>query len=333
MLIDTWARSREVTSPDFSTSNNMPDPKDRISRFIKQKARSLGFEACGIAEAGLLVNESPVFREWLKRELHAGMGYMSRNVDKRLDPTLLNEWARSVIMLTYNYYPQDSSLSEGTNKISKYAYGKDYHDVIKSILRDLVEAIEDEMGEIISRVFVDSAPVMEKAWAVKCGLGWIGKNSCLISRKHGSFFFLGSIITNIELNYDMEETNNYCGNCSSCIDACPNGAIIAPGVLDSSKCISYLSIEHQGDFSAGDLDMLHGWIFGCDICQDVCPYNRFSKPHDEAGFHPGAELLNMTGQDWKNLDEDKFIELFKGTAVERTGYAALRRNIEQGNKE
>jgi epoxyqueuosine reductase len=310
----------------------MPDPKDRISRFIKEKARSLGFEACGITEAGLLVNESPVFREWLKQEHHAGMAYLARNVDKRLDPTLLNEWARSVIMLTFNYYPQHTSLSEGTYKISKYAYGRDYHEVIKSKLRELVNAIEDEMGEILSRVFVDSAPVMEKAWAVKCGLGWIGKNACLINKKQGSFFFLGTIITNIELHYDREETNNYCGSCTRCLDACPNGALIAPGVLDSSRCISYLSIEHKGDFTEDQKDMLHGWIFGCDICQDVCPFNRFSKPNEEDEFRPVDELLNMTEQDWKNLNEEKFNELFKGTAVERTGYAGLRRNIEQGNR-
>jgi epoxyqueuosine reductase len=306
----------------------MPEPKDRISRFIKDKAQRLGFEACGIAEAKQLDRESRIFREWLLNEHHAGMGYMTRNVEKRMDPSLLNEWARSVIILTYNYYPENSSLSRGKYKISKYAYGRDYHDVIRKKLRQVVDAIEDEMGSILARVFVDSAPVMEKAWAVKCGLGWIGKNTCLISKKQGSYFFLGSIITNLELHYDQAETKNYCGNCTRCLDACPNDAIISPGFVDANKCISYLSIEHKGDFPNADIDQLHGWIFGCDICQDVCPYNKFSIPHNEPDFQPVAGLLNMTEEDWQKLDQRRFNELFTGTAVERTGYAALRRNIE-----
>ena len=310
----------------------MTSSKDRVSQLIKDKARALGFKACGIAGAVPLDQESGILRQWLKDGHHGTMAYMNRNVDKRLNPLLLNDWARSVIMVLYNYYPDDPSLSENNYKISKYAYGKDYHDVIKTKLQQIVDAIEDEMGEITARVFVDSAPVMEKVWAVKCGLGWTGKNSCLINKSSGSFFFLGTIITNIELNYNEEKSPDHCGQCTKCMDACPNAAIISPGIIDARKCISYLSIEHQGAFSSEDEGKLHGWIFGCDICQDVCPWNRFSSPHREAEFLPSPALKLMTDQDWKDLDEKTFHELFDGTALERTGFAALRRNIEQGIK-
>ena len=324
------AGSREVTSLGSLTSNAMPAPKDRISSLIKASAKSLGFDACGIARAGPLQKESHIFREWLKNGNHASMSYMSRNVDKRLNPVLLNEWACSVIMVLYNYYPADSTLSETKHKISKYAYGKDYHEIIKNKLRGLVDAIEDETGEIMARVFVDSAPVLEKAWAVKCGLGWSGKNSCIINKEMGSFFFIGTIITNLELTYDKEELGEYCGSCTRCIDACPNGAIISPGIIDSGKCISYLTIEHKGDLPEEYRDKLHAWIFGCDICQDVCPWNRFSKPHTEPAFLPHPQLTAMTDEDWKNINTATFNELFKGTAVERTGYEGLKRNIEKG---
>lgn len=308
----------------------MPTSKDKVSRLIKDTAHRLGFEACGITKAGPLLKESEVFRAWLKEGHHASMGYMNRNVDKRLDPRLLNEWARSMIMVTYNYYPSDEALSEGNFKISKYAYGKDYHEVIKRKLREMVDAIEDEMGEILSRVFVDSAPVLEKAWAVKCGLGWMGKNSCLINKQKGSFHFIGTIITNLDLNYSENEVQDHCGNCTKCMDACPNGAIIAPGIIDARKCISYLTIEHKGKFEPEDQDKLHGWIFGCDICQDVCPWNRFAKPHLEPEFMPSPGLSLMTDQDWLALNEESFNDLFKGTAIERTGFDALWRNIEEG---
>ncbi|RLD37329.1 MAG: tRNA epoxyqueuosine(34) reductase QueG [Bacteroidetes bacterium] len=308
----------------------MPTSKNRISRLIKDTAYELGFEACGITKAGPLVKESEVFRSWLKDGCHGSMAYMNRNVDKRLNPMLLNEWANSLIMVMYNYFPADQSLSEGNYKISKYAYGKDYHEVIKHKLKEIVDAIEDEMGEILARVFVDSAPVMEKAWAQKCGLGWMGKNSCLINKKKGSFHFIGTIVTNLELNYDEEEATDHCGNCTKCMDACPNGAITSAGVIDARKCISYLSIEHKGKFKPEDAGKLHGWIFGCDICQDVCPWNRFAKAHQEPEFMPSQQLLGMSDQDWEVLDEATFKALFKGTAVERTGFDALRRNIESG---
>ncbi len=305
----------------------MPTSKNRISRLFKETAYDLGFEACGIAKAGPLMEESEMFRSWLKDGFHGSMTYMNRNVDKRLNPMMLNEWANSLIMVMYNYFPADQSLSEGNYKISKYAYGKDYHEVIKHKLKEIVDAIEDEMGEILARVFVDSAPVMEKVWAQKCGMGWMGKNSCLINKKKGSFHFIGTIITNLELNYDEEEATDHCGNCTKCIDACPNGAIISPGVIDARKCISYLSIEHKGEFMPGDDKKLHGWIFGCDICQDVCPWNRFAKPHQEPEFMPSQQLHGMKDQDWEVLDEATFKALFKGTAVERTGVGGLQRNI------
>ncbi|MEE4257354.1 MAG: tRNA epoxyqueuosine(34) reductase QueG, partial [Bacteroidales bacterium] len=297
----------------------MPDSKNKISKLIKDTAHRIGFDACGIVTTGRLEAESRYFREWLQQGYHAGMSYMNRNVDKRLDPSLLNEWARSLIIMTHNYYPADNSLSEGKYKIARYAYGMDYHDILKDKLGLVVDAIEDEIGAITARVFVDSAPVMEKAWASKAGLGWIGKNSCLIKREKGSFFFLSAIITDLELSYDEASVKDHCGNCTKCMDACPNGAIVAPGVIDSNKCISYLTIEHKGNFDPENRSMLHGWIFGCDICQEVCPFNRFSSPHDEPSFLARRELLEMTEADWKKLSEKQFLALFSGTAVERTG--------------
>jgi len=306
----------------------MPDSKKKISKLIKDTSHRIGFDACGIVKTGRLEKESRYLREWLQQGYQAGMSYMNRNVDKRLDPILLNEWARSLIILTHNYYPADNSLSEGKYKIARYAYGRDYHDVLKEKLGLVVDAIEDEIGAITARVFVDSAPVMEKAWASKAGLGWIGKNSCLINRGKGSFFFLSAIITDLELCYDEASVKDHCGNCTKCMDACPNGAIIAPGVIDSNKCTSYLTIEHKGNFDAENKSRLHGWIFGCDICQEVCPFNRFSSPHGEPSFLPRRELLEMTAADWKELSEEQFSALFKGTAVERTGFEGLKRNIE-----
>ncbi len=311
----------------------MPASKDRISKLIKKSAEDLGFDACGIAEAGPLPEESVIFKKWLDDGKHASMAYMNRNIEKRLNPKLLNEWARSVIMVLYNYYPEETALSEGKYKISKYAYGQDYHGVIKSKLRHMVDDVEDEIGEITARVFVDSAPIMEKSWAEKCGLGWRGKNSCLINKEHGSFFFIGTILTDLDLSYDEPQKKDHCGNCTLCMDACPNAAIVSPGIIDSGQCISYLSIEHKGEFPKGNNDKLHGWIFGCDICQDVCPWNRFAKPHQEPAFLAAPQLGRMTEENWEKLDEKTFGELFSGTAVERTGYVAMRRNIKQGNRE
>jgi len=307
----------------------MPSSEEKISQLIKDTAYRIGFDACGIVKPGRLEKESEHFRRWLKNGYQAGMSYMNRNVDKRLDPTLLNEWARSLIILTHNYYPADSSLSEGKYKIARYAYGRDYHLIIKEKLHRVVDAIEDEIGAITARVFVDTAPVMEKAWASKAGLGWTGKNSCLINNKKGSFFFLAAIITDLPLVYDEKSVQDHCGNCTKCMDACPNGAITAPGVIDSNRCISYLTIEHKGTFDPENTSRLHGWIFGCDICQEVCPFNRFSSPHSEPAFLPGPDLIEMTDTEWKEISEERFSSLFKGTAVERTGFKGLKRNINQ----
>jgi epoxyqueuosine reductase len=307
----------------------MPSPQEKISRQIKDKASHLGFDACGIVKATRLERESAYLRDWLKKGYQAGMGYMNRNIDKRTDPRLLNDWARSLIIFTHNYYPEDSSLSEGKYKFARYAYGRDYHFVLKGKLQKIVDVIEDEIGSITARIFVDSAPVLEKAWASRAGLGWIGKNACLINRKNGSYFFIGSILTDLELIYDEVNEQDHCGNCSRCIDACPNNAIIAPGVIDSNKCISYLTIEHKGEFDPQQATQLHGWIFGCDICQEVCPFNRFSIPHNEPRFLPEKELLEMNDSDWENLQEEKFRDLFNGSPVERTGFEGLKRNINQ----
>lgn len=311
----------------------MPDTTDKISKFIKDTAFKHGFTGCGIAKAEHLEYASPILRDWLDSGYHAGMRYMNRNLEKRLNPQVLNTWARSLIMVLYNYFPKDNSLSTGKNKISKYAYGKDYHDIIRDKLRKIVDDIEDEIGGIMSRVFVDSAPVLEKAWAQKCGLGWVGKNGCLINETKGSFFFIGTIITDMELKYDEAVYKDRCGSCEKCMDSCPNKAIIAPGVIDANKCISYLTIEHKGGFAEERKVMLDNWIFGCDTCQDVCPWNRFSRPHEEPEFLPSAELSGMKDADWLKLDKQTFDELFTGTAVKRTGYDALRRNIEKGTEE
>ncbi|MEN8226056.1 MAG: tRNA epoxyqueuosine(34) reductase QueG [Bacteroidota bacterium] len=306
----------------------MSSSKEKFSKYIKDAALDLGFSACGIARAEHLTEEGEHLKSWLQQGHHAGMGYMNRNVDKRLNPALLNEWTQSVIVVLFNYYPEQKLNPEGKYKFSKYAYGKDYHEVMKKKLIRLIDMIEDEIGEITARAFVDSAPVLERAWARKSGLGWIGKNACMINKQSGSFFFIGSIITDLELSYDEPTANDFCGNCTKCIDACPNQAILSPGVIDAGKCISYLSIEHKGDFEAKDKGKLHSWIFGCDICQDVCPWNRFAKPHNEPAFLPSKKFLNMKDEDWESLEESTFDELFKDTAVERTGFTALRRNID-----
>ncbi|NQT78333.1 MAG: tRNA epoxyqueuosine(34) reductase QueG [Bacteroidetes bacterium] len=308
----------------------MSEIKDKISKLIKDSAKENGFDACGIAPAAHLDAESAILKDWLSKDYHATMSYMNRNVEKRLNPVLLNDWARSVIIVLYNYFPAETQNPDTQYKFAKYAYGKDYHDVIKEKLRQIVFRIEDEIGEISARVFVDSAPVLEKAWAKKCGLGWIGKNGCLINRDKGSFFFIGVIITGLDLSYDEPEMNDYCGNCKRCVDACPTQAIISPGIIDAGKCISYLSIEHKGELPDKNGNSLHGWVFGCDICQDVCPWNRFSLPHKEAAFKAKQAFLDMDDPGWERLNEDSFTELFKGTAVERTGYERLKRNIEQG---
>jgi epoxyqueuosine reductase len=291
---------------------------------IKSIARELNFSFCGISKAEFLVDEAPRLEEWLKRNYHGEMKYLENHFDKRLDPTLLVPGAKAVISLVYNYYPRKDLADSDKLKIAKYAYGEDYHFVVKDKLKEFMSRIEEQIGEVSGRVFVDSAPVMERAWAQKSGVGWIGKNSLLLNRSMGSFFFLAEIILDLELTYDGP-VKDYCGSCTACIDACPTDAIPEPYVVDGSKCISYFTIELKGAIP-GQQGSFNNWIFGCDICQDVCPWNRFATPHNEGRFDPKPGL-ERTDSEWKEITEEVFEELFKGSAVQRTKLEGLKRNI------
>jgi len=298
------------------------------SNFIKTSASSLGFSYCGISKAEFLQEEAPRLEEWLKRGYQGSMGYLENHFDKRLDPTLLVPGAKSVISLIYNYYPEkDLALdNQDSIKIAKYAYGEDYHFVIKDKLKTLMNKIQEEIGDVGGRVFVDSAPVLERAWAKKSGLGWVGKNSLLLNKSMGSFFFLAELIVDLELEYDGP-VKDYCGTCTACMDACPTDAIPKPYVVDGSKCISYFTIELKDEIPAEVKGKFENWIFGCDICQDVCPWNRFSQPNKEALFQPHKDLEKMTPQDWQEITNDVFEKLFKKSAVKRTKLEGLKRNI------
>lgn len=293
---------------------------------IKQEAQRLGFLSCGISKADFLEDEAPRLEQWLNSNMHGQMGYMANHFDKRLDPRKLVDGAKSVITVLLNYYPSETQKDEEAPKISKYAYGNDYHHVIKGKLRELVNFINEEIGEVGGRAFVDSAPVMDKAWAAKAGLGWIGKNSNLINAKTGSFFFIGELILDIELKHDGP-TIDHCGTCTACIDACPTEAIVHPYVVDGSKCISYFTVELKDAIPTEMKGQFDDWAFGCDVCQDVCPWNRFSKPHSEPQFNPHPEMLEMTKQDWEELTEDVFKKVFQKSAVKRTKFKGLKRNI------
>lgn len=296
---------------------------------IKKIATGLGFSYCGISKAEFLADEAPRLEEWLKRNYQGKMSYLENHFDKRLDPTLLVPGAKSVISLIYNYYPEKDLAKENpeTYKIAKYAYGEDYHQVIKDKLKLFLERIREEVGHVEGRAFVDSAPVHERAWAKKSGLGWIGKNSLLLNRSMGSFFFLAELIIDLELDYDGP-IKDYCGTCTACMDACPTNAIPEPYVVDGSKCISYFTIELKEEIPTSVKGKFENWIFGCDICQDVCPWNSFSKPHKEARFIPPDALENMSQQDWSEITEEVFQKLFKKSAVQRTRYGGLKRNID-----
>jgi len=296
--------------------------------FIKATATELGFSYCGIAKAEFLKEEAPRLEAWLKRGYQGSMSYLENHFDKRLDPTLLVPGAKSVISLVYNYYPEKDLAQENTGdlKIAKYAYGEDYHFVIKDKLKEFLIRIREEIGDVGGRAFVDSAPVHERAWAQKSGIGWIGKNSLLLNRSMGSFFFLAELIIDLELEYDGP-IKDYCGTCTACMDACPTDAIPQPYVVDGSKCISYFTIELKEEIPAEVKGKFENWIFGCDICQDVCPWNRFSKPHHEARFQPHPDLEKMKPQDWKEITHDVFETLFKKSAVQRTKLEGLKRNI------
>jgi len=294
---------------------------------IKQEALRLGFDYCGISKATFLEDEAPRLENWLLNNMQGKMSYMENHFDKRLDPRLLVDDAKSVISLLLNYYPAVPYLQSGTPKISKYAYGKDYHQVIKEKLKSLLSFIHDNIGEVNGRAFVDSAPVLDKAWAAKSGLGWIGKNSNLLNKNIGSFFFIAELIVDLDLEYDAP-VQEYCGTCTRCIDACPTDAIVAPFVVDGSKCISYFTIELKDSIPNEFAGKLDNWAFGCDICQDVCPWNKFSKPHHELDFIPDEQLISMTNKDWEEITEEVFKKLFTDSAIKRTGYKGLKRNLE-----
>jgi epoxyqueuosine reductase len=304
------------------------DNRQRHTELIKQKAHELGFFYCGISEAGFLKEEAQRLENWLKEGKHGKMSYMENHFDKRLDPRLLVDDAKSVVSLLLNYHNPDQQTDNAAPKISQYAYGEDYHFVIKDKLKDLMRVIQEEIGEVGGRVFVDSAPVMDKAWAAKSGLGWIGKNSNLIHPREGSFFFIAELIIDLELEYDGP-MKDYCGTCTRCIDACPTEAIVAPYIVDGSKCISYLTIELKDELLPNEFKgKMENWMFGCDICQDVCPWNRFSKRHNIAAFEPHKDLLHLNKNDWEDLTEEIYQELFKKSAVKRTKFSGLKRNID-----
>ena len=305
----------------------MQQNRSAYSHLIKTEAKNLGFLFCGISKAEFLEEEAPRLEAWLKKNMHGEMQYMENHFDKRLDPRLLVDGARSVISLGLNYYTDQPQTDPLSPKISKYAYGSDYHNVIKDKLKQLLEVLNDKIGEVGGRAFVDSAPVLDKAWAKKAGLGWIGKNTNLINQKAGSFFFLAELIVDLELEYDIAPTADHCGTCTRCIDACPTEAIVAPYIVDGSRCISYLTIELKKEIPEEFNNKMDNWMFGCDVCQDVCPWNKFSVLNNEPAFTPHADLLNLKKQDWDEITEDVFQKVFKNSAVKRTKFSGLKRNI------
>jgi epoxyqueuosine reductase len=301
--------------------------KHQYKHFISTKAKELGFFHIGFSKADFLEEEAPRLENWLDQNYHGEMAYMANHFDKRLDPRLLVDDAKTVISLLFNYYTNEEQVDPEAPKISKYAYGDDYHDVIKAKLKELIAYIQDEIGEVNGRGFVDSAPVMDKAWAKKAGIGWLGKNSNLIHPKKGSFFFIADLIIDLELEADGP-IKDYCGTCTRCIDACPTDAIIQPYVVNGSKCISYLTIELKDELLPSEFKgKMDNWMFGCDICQDVCPWNRFSVLHQEERFQAKPSLLELSKKDWLDLQEEGFQILFKGSPVKRTKFSGLKRNI------
>ena len=295
---------------------------------IKEKAKSLGFLDCGISRADFLKDEIPRLIDWLGKGMNGEMGYMENNLEKRLDPRLLVEGAKSIVSVLLNYFPQEKQQDSEAPVLSKYAYGKDYHFVMKEKLQKLFEFIQNEIATCNGRAFVDSAPVLDKAWAVRSGLGWIGKNTNLISVEHGSFFFVGELILDLELEPDNKLVRNHCGNCTKCIDACPTKAIVKPYVVDARKCISYQTIELKGELDETLKGKFKNRVFGCDICQDVCPWNLKSEPHNEPDFDPHPKLMSLSKDEWLQMDKELFNELFKKSAVKRTKYEGLKRNLE-----
>jgi len=300
---------------------------EKHTALIKQEAHRLGFDFCGISKADFLAEEAPRLENWLNQNMQGTMHYMENHFDKRLDPRLLVDGARSVISLLLNYFPEQQQSNPEAPKISKYAYGQDYHDVIKAKLRELIHFIHENIGEVAGRGFVDSAPVLDKAWAKKSGLGWVGKNSNLINKQQGSFFFIAELIVDLDLVPDGP-IKDFCGTCTRCIDACPTDAIVEPYLVDGSKCISYFTIELKESIPNDLKGKFSDWVFGCDICQDVCPWNRFSKPHREPLFNDQSGLLHFSRQDWEEITEEVFRKVFSKSAVKRTKFQGLKRNID-----
>ncbi|MGB0422755.1 MAG: tRNA epoxyqueuosine(34) reductase QueG [Flavobacteriales bacterium] len=303
----------------------MNSAQEKNSRNIKEWAKELGFMSCGIAKADYLEDEAPRLENWLKYNMHGKMGYMENHFDKRLDPRLLVPDAKSVVSLSYNYYT-DLEQKETAPKLSKYAFGEDYHFVIKRKLKSLMQKIQENIGEVSGRCFVDSAPVLDKAWAAKSGLGWIGKHSNVLTKQAGSYYFISELIIDLNLEPDAP-VQDHCGKCTACIDACPTGAIIQPYVVDGSKCISYFTIELKEGIPQEFKGKLDDWMFGCDVCQEVCPWNRFSQKHTEPAFEPHPDLLGMERGDWKELTQETFSAVFKKSAVKRTGFNGLNSTL------
>lgn len=299
----------------------------KYSALIKAKAKKFGFQNCGISKAGFLEEDARPFENWLQNNYHGQMQYMENYFDKRLDPTLLVEGSKSVISLSYNYFPEEKISDFDTFKISKYAYGQDYHEIIKAILEEMVAELKEEIGDFHCRVFTDSAPVLERSWARKSGIGWVGKNANLITKQSGSFYFLAEIICDLALTED-KPTTDHCGTCRKCIDACPTEAIVSDKIIDGSKCISYATIELKNEIPESFKNKMEDWMFGCDICQDVCPWNRFSVPHHQEKFKPNHHLKSYTKQDWQELSQEIFSEIFRKSPVKRTKFAGLKRNID-----
>lgn len=294
---------------------------------IREEAIRLGFMDCGFAQARYLEEEAPHLDEWLKRNYQGEMAWLANHFDKRLDPRLLVPGAKTVISLLFNYYPEQEQKDSNAPKLARYAYGEDYHFIIKRKLKDLLAFIREEIGEVDGRVFVDSAPVMERKWAQEAGLGWQAKNTLLLNKKKGSFFFLAQLIVDLEVDYDAPFQTDHCGTCTRCIDACPTEAIVGPNLLDASKCISYLTIELKEAIPLDFKNQMENWAFGCDICQEVCPWNRFSVPHQEPALAPHPDLLEFSSGDWHEMTEEVFKRVFKKSAVKRTKFSGLQRNL------
>ena len=309
----------------MASSTSQP-PASRNTQFIKSEAKRLGFLSCGISKAGFLGEDAPRLENWLNKQMNGQMSYMENNFDKRLNPTLLVDDAKSIVSLLLNYYPSEFQIEE-SYKISKYAYGQDYHSVIKNKLKELLFSIQSTIGEVSGRAFVDSAPILDKAWAAKSGLGWIGKNGNLLTQKVGSFYFIAELIIDLDLEYDYA-TTDHCGSCTACIDACPTDAIVSPYIVDGSKCISYFTIELKENIPQEMKGKFEDWAFGCDVCQDVCPWNKFSKPHKEPLFNPSPEVLSMSKKDWTEITEETFNSIFKNSPLKRAKFTGLKGNID-----